>query len=125
MAWTFNVSQIVRREQDIEVFGTVTFSGNYTTGGDNSGTLVIGSNTGGWPDWRPQVSGLHASLQPISGTFHADAGYTGTIVPVAAQVLPKLKLYSAADTEVTAGAYPAGVTGATNHQLRLVYRKNL
>ncbi len=126
MAWTWNVTKIVRREQEIDVFGSLTFSGSYATGGDAGGTLVVGSGAAGWPQWNPQESVLHAGLPATEGTLQLDDGYSGVIVPGSSGPLPaKIKIYSAAGTELAAGAYPGGFSGATQHTLRQTYRKNL
>lgn len=125
MAWTWNVTKIVRREQEIDVFGSLSFTGSYVSGGDAGGSLLIGNGTAGWPQWTPQESGLHATLPPTEGNLQLDGGYTGSIVPGSAVLPARVKIYTAAAAELTAGAYPAAVTGATQHTLRLTYRKNL
>lgn len=125
MAWTWNITKIVRREQELDVFGSLTFSGNYATGGDAGGAEVVGSGVAGWPQWNPQESVVHATLPPTEGNLQLDGGYTGSIIPGSGVLPAKIKIYSAAATELVAGAYPAAITGGTQHTLRLTYRKNL
>lgn len=126
MPWVFNVTKIERRERTIEAFGSLVFSGSYTAGGDATGSMVLGGGVGGWPQSAPDQSELHADRPPLSGTVMPDEGYAGVIVPAASGALPaKLKLYSAAGTELAAGAYPAAISGATQHTMSLVYRKLL
>ncbi|HXE30745.1 MAG TPA: hypothetical protein VN515_02965 [Terriglobales bacterium] len=128
MAWTFNISALPSGKTQIEAFGQVQFSGNYTTGGDGSGTFVTtaGANTAGWPDFKPGDSVLHAGRPPVRGSFQVDGGYIGVIVPVAGSAIPKLKLINpATGSELAAGAYPGAITGAVYHSLELDYRINL
>jgi hypothetical protein len=139
MAWTWNISAVVAGEQEIEVFGQVLFSGNYTTGGDNGGTLVTtnGANTAGWPDVKFFESVLHATRPAHLGNIQiemgagASNGVNAVIVPVAASSIPKIKLFRA-DTGAELGnnaAYSAATSGnisaSVYSSMQLNYRKNL
>ncbi len=127
MAWTFNISALPADKTQVEAFGQLQFSGNYTTGGDAAGTFnpAAGANTAGWPDFK-LASALPASLPPIRGTVQMDGGYVAVIVPVAGSTVPKLKVINpATGNELAAGAYPAAITGAVYHTLELGYRTNL
>lgn len=125
MAWTFNITKAERRERTIEYFGSLTFTGNYATGGDGPGTFTWAGGVGGWPEWAPDVSALHADIAPVSGVIHGPAGYTASIIPGSGPTNAKIKIYSAVGTELAAGAYPAAITGATDATLALVYPKLL
>ncbi|HZT73630.1 MAG TPA: hypothetical protein VE996_08285 [Terriglobales bacterium] len=127
MPWTFNLSSLTEGERDLAVFGQLSFSGSYATGGD-SGSFVIGGNTIGWPDWRPGASALHAALPPIAAQVALDGGYTATVAPAASGSASfKIKIVDpATHSELAAAAYPAALTGAgALHTLALRYRKNL
>lgn len=127
MAWTFNISALASERTHVRAFGQVQFSGNYTTGGDGSGTFVTtpGANTAGWPEAN-NSAGLPASLPPILGHLQMDGGYVGVIVPAANTTVPKLKVINpATGAELAAGAYPAAITGAVYHTLDLGFRTNL
>ena len=78
--------------------GTLTFSGNYSTGGD---TLDF-----------TQVADKLDSTQIIQAFVDSQNGNAGYYVPVAGSALNnwKLKAFVGGGTEVTAGAYPASVT---------------
>ena|SRR5690348_16514491 len=127
MPWTFNVSALTEGEQDLAVFGQLRFSGNYASGGD-TGSVVIGGNTLGWPDWRPAASALHAALPPIAATIQLDGGYTAALVPAGSGSSGfKLKIVDpATHSELAAAGYPAALTSGTPyHVMALTYRKNL
>lgn len=78
--------------------GTLTFSGNYPTGGD---TLDF-----------TQVADKLPSTQIVQAFADSQNGNAGYYVPVAGTALNnwKLKAFTGGGTEVSAGAYPAGVT---------------
>lgn len=78
--------------------GTLTFSGNYVTGGDTMDFTTVAEKLG--------------STQIIQVFADSQNGNSGYYVPVAGTALNnwKLKAFSGGGTEVTAGAYPASVT---------------
>ena len=78
--------------------GTLTFSGNYATGGD---TLDF-----------TQVADKLCSTQVIQAFVDSQNGNAGYYVPVAGAALNswKLKAFNGGGTELSAGAYPASVT---------------
>jgi len=91
--------------------GVLTVSGSYATGGDPLDfTKATFANQG-------LASGiLPAAIAPIYAELkQAPAGYVGEWTPAAVPTLQngKLKWYSAAGTELSAGAYPASITGDT------------
>jgi hypothetical protein len=90
----------------ISITGGVTFSGNYTTGGD---TL----------DWTTVVEQVGQSGQvavfataPVVSTFDSQNGNSGSYIPVRGSALNNwhLKCFLGSGTEVGAGAYPSSVT---------------
>ena len=84
----------------------VAFSGSYTAGGDTV-------------DFSPFVSG-NASDLPLSVCEERLGGYAASYVPGATIAAGKLKLFTTAATELSAGAYPAGLTGLTDARLVVV-----
>lgn len=73
----------------------VAFSGNYTSGGDPFNLAAA----------------INATLVPLIVLFSSKNGYLYAYVPGADATAGKIKVNSAVDTELAAGAYPAGVTG--------------
>jgi hypothetical protein len=94
----------------IYAIGTLTFSGSYPTGGD---TLDFTT-----------VSDKLSSTQIIQVFADSQNGNTIYYVPVAGAALNnwKLKVINGGGTELTAGAYPAGVTG-DSVQITITARK--
>jgi hypothetical protein len=90
--------------------GTLTFSGNYTTGGD---TLDF-----------TQVADKLPSTQVIQVFADSQNGNAGYYVPVAGTALNnwKLKAFTGGGTEISAGAYPASVT-SDSVQVTITARK--
>jgi hypothetical protein len=76
------------------LFGTLTASGSYATGGD---ALAL-----------PQIPGYDAT-KIIDIFIHGIAGYKYEFDIATSKVL----VFTAGETELTAGAYPSGITGDT------------
>jgi hypothetical protein len=91
---------------------TLTFSGNYATGGD---TLDF-----------TQVANVLPSDTIVQAFAESQNGSSGYYIPVQGTALNnwKLKAFVAGGTEVAAGAYPVGVTGDIV-QLSITARKLL
>lgn len=106
MALTFTLVDTWDDGQRIHMAGTVTASGNYSTGGD---TLDLSK--------APILASTQA---PIQGTAWMDglAGYDYVFAPGAALNSGKVKIFQQAATagafpELAAGAYPAAITSDT------------
>lgn len=100
--------QIQENLDSVSVVASLVFSGVYPAGGDVlDWTTVSGLST---PNGRTFVpAGLPAAAQ-ISNANGRDFAYLlGTSLSNA-----KVKILTAADTELGAGAYAAGITGDTN-----------
>ena len=82
----------------VYAIATLTFSGNYVTGGD---TLDF-----------TQVADKLPSTQIIQAFAESQSGNAGYYVAVTGSAMNnwKLKCFSGSGTEITAGAYPASVT---------------
>jgi hypothetical protein len=96
----------------VYAIATLTFSGNYPTGGD---TLDF-----------TQVADKLPSTQIVQAFAESQNGNAGYYTPVQGTALNnwKLKAIAAGGTEVAAGAYPAGVTSDIV-QLSITARKLL
>lgn len=96
----------------VYAIATLSFSGNYLTGGD---TLDF-----------TQIDSLLPSTQIIQAFAESQNGNSGYYIPVQGSALNnwKLKCFLGGGTEVTAGAYPASVTSDIV-QLSITARKLL
>ena len=79
--------------------GTLTFSGSYATGGDTLDFTTVAS--------------MLPSSQVLQVSAESQNGNSDYYVPVSGSALNtwKLKVFTGGGTELSAGAYPAGVTG--------------
>jgi len=96
----------------VYAIATLTFSGSYPTGGDTLDFTTVA-------DKLP-------STQIIQAFAESQNGNSGYYIPVQGSALNnwKLKCFLGGGTEITAGAYPASVTGDIV-QLSLTARKLL
>jgi hypothetical protein len=92
------------------VFGTLTASGSYSTGGD---TL----------DFTTVASQIAASQAPVQVWVGGSSGDAYSWVRGAALNNQKIKINTASGTELAAGAYPARITGDTSIQFEAVFNK--
>jgi hypothetical protein len=90
--------------------GTLSFSGNYSTGGD---TLDFS-----------KVADKLPSIQILQATADSQNGNAGYYVPVQGSALNnwKLKCFTGGGTELSSGAYPSSVTNDVV-QLTITARK--
>jgi hypothetical protein len=95
---------------NIYVFGTLTVSGSYSTGGD---TL----------DFSTVASQLAASQAPVKVWIGGSTGDAYAWIPGTALNNQKVKINTASATELAAGAYPARITGDTSVQFEAVFNK--
>src|SRR5712691_6236818 len=96
----------------VYAIGTLTFSGNYPTGGDTV-------------DFT-QVADKLPSTQIVQAFAESQNGNSGYYIPIQGSALNnwKLKCFLGGGTEITAGAYPVSVTSDIV-QLSLTARKLL
>jgi hypothetical protein len=114
MALAITINDTDGGAQNLYVFGTLTASGNYATGGD---TL----------DFTTVASQLGASQAPIQLWVGGSTGDAYSFIRAATPTLAngKLKVNTASNTELAAGAYPARITGDTNLVFEAVFQKLL
>jgi hypothetical protein len=94
----------------VYAIATLTFSGNYATGGDTLDFTQIADKLGG--------------STVVQASAESQNGNSGYYVPVQGSALNnwKLKALQGGGTEISAGAYPGSVTGDIV-QLSVVARK--
>lgn len=119
MSLAINVTQIQEGLDGVEVFGLLTPSGNYPTGGDTlDWTTVAGANSANGRVFTP--SALPVICQ-IAGTTGDDYGYVaGTTLANG-----KVKINTTSNAELGAGAYAARFTGDVNISFCAVFPKLL
>lgn len=106
MSLAFKVAEQYNDTRTTKVYGTLVFSGNYTTGGDtlNLGVLSV--------DNFPKL--LKVASPPVYFNLNGQGLYTYLYVPGTTINNGKVKIISlATQAELAAGAYPGGVTGDT------------
>ncbi|HUX66385.1 MAG TPA: hypothetical protein VMV31_02735 [Terriglobales bacterium] len=94
-------------------------SGNYATGGD---TLDLTATTN--PN-NFEGAKAFGRVPAVYGVENAPDGYSAEIVAGAALNNWKVKWFTASNTELAAGAYPAGLSGAADIRVQIASRTNL
>src|SRR5690242_9913046 len=112
MALAINITNVDAGKTDLYVFGTLTPSGSYSTGGDTLDFTTVANQIG-------------ASQAPVQVWVGSTTGDTYAFVRAASPTLAngKIKINTASNTELSAGAYPARITGDTNIQIEAVFSK--
>lgn len=103
LASSFKIVEPSRRRKRIRV--NIVATGNYVTGGD---TLDLTATTN--PNFL-NAAGF-ASLPTDNEIVYLPGGYSAEFVPGTTLANGKIKVYSAAGTELAAAAYPAVLLGA-------------
>jgi hypothetical protein len=110
MSLAISITDIDAVATNIYVFGTLTASGNYSTGGD---TL----------DFTTVASQLSASQAPVQIWIGGSTGDAYSWIKGAALNNQKVKINTASNTELASGAYPARITGDTTIQFEALFNK--
>jgi len=114
MALAITVTDVDAAADNIYVFGTLAASGSYSSGGDTLDFTAIAN----------QVAASQAPVQVWVGGSTGDAySFIRAGSPTLAN--GKLKVNTASNTELAAGAYPARITGDANIQFEAVFSKLL
>jgi hypothetical protein len=112
MALAITIIDIDSGENDLYVFGTLTASGSYTSGGDTLDFTTVAN----------QIGASQAPLQVWVGGSTGDSyGFVRAASPTLAN--GKLKINTTSNAELAAGAYPARITGDANIQIEAVFNK--
>lgn len=91
---------------NLEFRYAVTFTGSYTSGTAESINFLTAANTNGFELNGFLPSGTGTNPPEVSANL---AGYTVNVGPLTNGAVA-LKFYSAGGTELTTGAFPAGIT---------------
>ena len=118
MAVALAIQKVDVSRRQKRIFYGATFSGNYATGGD---TLDFAAATNpkfeaaAYPSRAPDVIIVHGAPggNPAEGVLGTDM--TNSLI----------KMFSASDTELGAGAYNAAVTGDGNIVIEAVWRQGV
>jgi len=112
MALAINIIDIDSGENDLYIFGTLAASGSYTSGGDTLDFTTVAN----------QIGASQAPLQVwVGGSTGDNYGFVRAASPTLAN--GKLKINTASNTELAAGAYPGRITGDANIQIEAVFNK--
>ena len=112
MAFAINIMDVDSGENDLYVFGTLTASGSYASGGDTLDFTTVAN----------QIGASQAPLQVwVGGSTGDNYGFVRAASPTLAN--GKLKINTASNTELAAGAYPGRITGDANIQIEAVFNK--
>ena len=112
MALAITITDIDSGEGNLYVFGLLTASGSYTSGGDTLDFTAVAN----------QIGASQAPVQVwVGGSTGDNYGFVRAASPTLAN--GKIKINTASNTELGAGAYPARITGDANIQIEAVFNK--
>src|SRR5580704_9093659 len=112
MALAIKITDVDAAADNIYVFATLTPSGSYSAGGDTLDFTTVANQIG-------------ASQAPVQIWVGGTTGDNYAFVRAASPTLAngKIKINTASNTELAAGAYPGRITGDTNIQIEAVFSK--
>ena len=118
MAIALAITDIDNSGKSLYLTCTLTFSGNYSTGGDTIDfTTVAGKGYLGRT--------FQASKAPLYGAAYGTSGHSYGLIPGTTLANGKVKISTTAGTELGAGAYPAAITGDANIYCNAIFDMNL
>lgn len=112
MSLAISISSVDAAADNVYVFGSLTVSGSYSTGGD---TL----------DFTTVASLVPASLAPLQVWIGGSTGDNYAWIKGATLNSQKVKISTASNTELAAATYPSRITGDTSIQFEAVFSKLL
>jgi len=110
MALAITINDVDTSTGSIFVFGTLTPSGSYATGGDTLDFTTVAAQIG-------------ASQPPVHLWAGGTTGDAYSWIAGSALNNGKIKINTASATELAAGTYPARISGDTNIQFEATFRK--
>jgi hypothetical protein len=110
MALAITITDVDTGTGNIYVFGTLTPSGSYSTGGDTLDFTTVAS----------QIGASQPPVQLWAGGTTADLF---AWIPGSALNNGKVKISTASATELAAGTYPTRISGDANIQFEAAFRK--
>ncbi|HYT06995.1 MAG TPA: hypothetical protein VEL77_05040 [Rugosimonospora sp.] len=112
MALAINITNIDSGKNALYIFGTLAASGSYPSGGDTLDFTTVAN----------QIGASQAPVQVwVGGTSGDNYAFVRAATPTLAN--GKIKINTASNTELAAGAYPSRITGDTNIQIEAVFSK--
>ena len=112
MALAINITSIDAGEDNLYIFGLLTASGSYTSGGDTLDLTTVAN----------QIGASQAPVQVwVGGSTGDNYGFVRAATPTLAN--GKIKINTTSNTELGAGAYPARISGDPNIQIEAVFSK--
>ena len=110
MPFAINIIDVDAAADNVYIFGTLTASGNYSSGGD---TL----------DFTTVSAQVPASQEPLQVWVGGSTGDAYSWIKGGALNNQKIKINTASNTELGAGAYPSRITGDASIQFEAVFNK--
>jgi hypothetical protein len=110
MPFAISITSVDAAADNVHIFGTLTASGSYTTGGDTLDFTTVGSQ-------------VLASSAPVQVWIGGSTGDSYSWIKGTALNNQKIKINSASASELAAGAYPARITGDASVQIEAVFSK--
>ena len=110
MALTMTIVSVDAAADNIYVFGTLSASGSYATGGDTLDFTTV----------APQLA---ASQPPTQLWAGGSTGDTYAWIKGSALNNQHVKISTASGTELTSGTYPSRISGDANIQFEAVFGK--
>ncbi len=110
MALTMTIVSVDAAADNIYVFGMLTASGNYSTGGDTLDFTAV----------SPLIAASQPPMQLWAG---GSTGDTYAWIKGSALNNQKVKISPASGTELASGAYPGRISGDANIQFEAVFAK--
>jgi DNA-binding beta-propeller fold protein YncE len=110
MPLAITINDIDASSDNIYVFGSLTASGSYSTGGD---TL----------DFTTVASQVAASQTPVQVWIGGTTGDSYSWIMGSELNNQKVKINTTSNTELSSGAYPSRITGDANVQFEAVFNK--
>jgi hypothetical protein len=110
MALAITITDVDSGTGNIYIFGTLTASGSYATGGDTLDFTTVAAQIG-------------ASVPPVQLWAGGTTGDAYSWIPGSALNNGKIKINTASATELASGAYPTRISGDANIQFEAAFRK--
>ena len=112
MALAITITDLDVTSNNLYVFGTLAASGSYSTGGDTLDFTTVASQVG-------------SSQAPVQVWIAGSTGDAYAFIRAGSPTLAngKVKINTASNSELGAGAYPARITGDTGIQFEAVFNK--
>jgi hypothetical protein len=110
MSLAITINSVDTGADNVYVFGSLSVSGNYSTGGD---TL----------DFTTVPSQIPASQPPVQLWVGGSTGDSYSWIKGTALNNQKVKVNTTSNTELASGAYPSRITGDASVQFEAVFSK--